>query len=83
MRAFLKRTSVSALVLLFLGVPPSFGADDLIAPTRSLEGPAEPLRRLTVVSEPLLCELFIDGSNIGQTPVWLEEGKSCSGPTRA
>lgn len=76
MRTFLKSVSLSALLLLFIGVPNSFGGEDLIAPTRSLEGHREALGRLTVVSEPPNLEVFWDGSEIGQTPVWLKEVKA-------
>jgi hypothetical protein len=53
----------------------SLGGEDLIPPTRSLEGRVETLGRLTVVSEPPDLEVFLDGSEIGQTPVWHKEVK--------
>ena|SRR3989304_4046261 len=75
MRRSFKRIGLLALMLLFSGVPFSFGGDDLIAPTRSLEGHRETLGRLTVVSEPPDLEVFLDGSQIGRTPVWLKQVK--------
>jgi len=75
MRISSKRIGLSALLLLFTGVPISFGGHGLIAPTRSLEGHQEPLGRMTVVSEPPDIEVFLDGSEIGQTPVWMKEVK--------
>ena len=75
MRTSSKRIGLSALLLLFTGVPISLGGEGLIAPTRSLEGHQEALGRLTVVSEPPGLEVFFDGSEIGQTPVWMKEVK--------
>ncbi len=75
MRTSCKRIGLSALLLLFSGVPLSLGDEALIAPTRSLEGPREPVGRLTVVSEPPGLEVFLDGSEIGQTPVWMKQVK--------
>jgi len=75
MRTSSKRIGLSALLLLFSGVPISFGGEGLIAPTRSLEGNQEALGRLTVVSEPRGLGVFLDGSEIGQTPVWVKEVK--------
>jgi len=75
MRTSCKRIGLSALLLLFSGVPLSLGGDALIAPTRSLEGPREPVGSLTVVSEPPGLEVFLDGSEIGQTPVWMKQVK--------
>ena len=75
MRTSSKRIGLSALLLLFTGVPISFGGEGLIAPTRSLEGHQEALGRLTVVSEPPGLEVFLDDSEIGQTPVWMKEVK--------
>jgi len=75
MRTSAKRIGLSALLLLFTGVPISYGGEGLIAPTRSLEGHQEALGRLTVVSEPPGLEVFLDDSEIGQTPVWVKEVK--------
>ncbi len=75
MRTSSKRIGLSALLLLFTGVPISFGGESLIAPTRSLEGHQEDLGRLTVVSEPPGLGVFFDGSEIGQTPIWMKEVK--------
>jgi len=75
MRTSSRRIGLSALLLLFSGVPTSFGGEGLITPTRSLEGHQETLGRMTVVSEPPGLGVFLDGSEIGQTPVWMKEVK--------
>jgi hypothetical protein len=75
MTVFSKKISLPTWsVLLFfvlLAVPLYSGDGGLIPPTRSLEGPEKPPGTLTVVSEPPGLEVFLDGSRIGQTPVWL------------
>lgn len=75
MTTFFKTIGLSALFILLLGVPSSPGAEDLIAPTRTLEGNEELLGRLTVVSEPPNLEVYLDGTQIGETPIWLKEVK--------
>ena len=75
MRIVFKKISLSAVFVLFLGVPLGLGGEDLIAPTRTLEGPGELPGRLTVVSEPPGLKVFLDGAEIGETPVWLNEVK--------
>ena len=75
MKTSSKRIGLSALMFLFSGVPLSLGGEALIAPTRSLEGPWEPVGELTVVSEPPGLGVFLDGSEIGQTPVWMKQVK--------
>jgi hypothetical protein len=76
MTAFLKRISFSALVVVSCGASVGLSSEHLIEPTRSLEGPRIPLGRLTVVSEPPDLEVFLDDSQIGQSPVWLKEVKA-------
>ena len=64
--------SLLAFFLAFvLFLTPFCFAGDLIAPTRTLQGSGEALGKLTVVSEPPGLDAFLDGSNIGKTPVWL------------
>ncbi len=75
MRTPFKTISLSALLVLFFAVSISFGGEDLIAPTRTLEGREELPGRLTVVSEPPGLKVFLDGAEIGETPVWLNEVK--------
>ncbi len=75
MRTSAKRIGLSALLLLFSGVSLSLGGEGLIAPTRSLKGHQEAPGGLTVVSEPPGLEVFLDDSEIGQTPVWMKEVK--------
>ena len=43
---------------------------ELIQPTRILEGKGETTGKLTVVSEPSNLDVFLDGANIGKTPIW-------------
>ncbi len=76
MRSLIQRIGLSAVLILFLGASLGHAGEDLIAPTRSLEGPGELQGRLTVVSEPPGLEVFLDDSGIGQTPVWLNEVKA-------
>jgi len=59
--------------LLFV-TPLCFGGE-LIAPTQTLRGTKEAQGKLTVVSEPTGLDAFLDGSNIGKTPVWLKDVK--------
>ena len=73
MKTFLKTIGLSALMLSFCGVPLSIAADDLIAPTRSLDGEREVSGKLSVVSEPPDQQVFLDGSEIGRTPVRLKQ----------
>jgi hypothetical protein len=44
----------------------------LIEPTRTLEGGEKATGSVTVFSEPPELEVFLDGSKVGQTPLWLE-----------
>jgi len=73
--SFLRPISLSALFVLFLRIPLGLAGEDLIAPTRTLEGREELPGRLTVVSEPPGLKVFLDGAEIGETPVWLNEVK--------
>jgi hypothetical protein len=75
MRTFLGKISLSALLVVFVGVSITLGGEDLIPPTRTLEGRVALTGRLRVVSEPPELEVFLDGVEIGQTPVWLNEVK--------
>lgn len=73
MRLLLAGMSLALLLLSpFIGLPLSLRAEDLIPPTRTLESSAERLGTLTVVSEPPNLEVFLDGSEVGHTPVWLK-----------
>jgi len=46
---------------------------ELIEPTRTLEDAGARWGKLVVFSEPPEFDVFLDGSNIGKTPVWLEK----------
>ncbi len=76
MRMFSKSMVLLACFLsfLFLATPFCLGGE-LIAPTRTLRGTQEAPGKLTVVSEPPGLDAFLDGSNIGETPVWLTDVK--------
>jgi len=76
-RASVKTLRISLSLLLFssLALPTNLRAEDLIAPTRSLEGPREPLGKLNVASEPPGLEVFLDDSEIGRTPIWRKNVK--------
>ena len=73
--SFFRTISLSAVFVLCLGMPLGLAGEDLIAPTRTLEGREELPGRLTVVSEPPGLKVFLDGAEIGETPVWLNEVK--------
>lgn len=74
-RTCLGKISLSALLVVFAGVSIALAGEDLIPPTRTLEGPVILPGKLTVVSEPPELKVFLDGSEIGQTPIWLKEVK--------
>jgi len=48
---------------------------ELIEPTRTLEDAGARWGKLVVFSEPPEFDVFLDGSKVGQTPVWLERVK--------
>ena len=75
MNRYLKEICVSIVFALVLGATFTFAAEELIPPTRTLEGHVELPGKLTVVSEPPDLEVSLDGSSIGRTPVWLKEVK--------
>jgi hypothetical protein len=66
--------SVCFIAYLFLVAPLCLG-DELIAPTRTLQYTGKTVGKLTIVSEPPDLDVFLDGSNIGKTPIWLIEVK--------
>ena len=63
---------VQFLLLLALAVPIGLSGE-LISPTRTLRGSQEPFGILTVVSEPPGLNVFLDGSELGQTPIFLKK----------
>ena len=75
MSKYLKEISLLTVLALVLGLTFTFAAEELIPPTRTLEGRVELPGSLTVVSEPPGLEVSLDGSSIGRTPVWLKEVK--------
>jgi len=48
-------------------------AEELLAPTRGLQDAGKEWGNLTVLSEPPGLEVFLDGSKIGDTPLWQEK----------
>jgi len=62
------------LLLFFFGGVIGF-AEELIPPSRTLQNAKEAYGKLTVASEPPGLEVFLDGSKIGQTPIWLKQVK--------
>jgi len=76
MKKYLKY--IGLLAICVVGVTLAFAAEELIAPTRTLEGRVQLPGRLSVVSEPPELEVFLDGSPIGKTPIWLQEIKAGS-----
>ena len=75
MNRYLKEICVSIVFALLLGPTFTFAAEELIPPTRTLEGRVELPGTLTVVSEPPDLEVSLDGSSLGRTPVWFKEVK--------
>ncbi len=64
--------SFFSLLLCFVVLPVSLWAQDLIPPSRALGNPSGRMGKLTVVSEPPGLEVFLDGLELGRTPVWLK-----------
>lgn len=67
----------SLLVSLFFA-PLVCPAGELISPTRTLQAPHERPAHLTVFSEPPGLSVFLDGSEIGKTPVRGQQVKAGS-----
>jgi hypothetical protein len=76
MKKYLKYIGLFATCV--CGVTLAFAAEELIAPTRTLERRVQLPGRLSVVSEPPELEVFLDGSPIGKTPIWFQEVKAGS-----
>jgi hypothetical protein len=64
----------SFLIILLSAVALCYGGE-LIEPTRTLRDAGEPSGKLIVFSEPPELDVFLDGSKVGQTPIWLERVK--------
>jgi len=65
----------SLLISLFFA-PLVCPAGELIPPTRTLQAPHELPAQLTVFSEPPRLRVFLDGSEIGRTPVRRQQVKA-------
>ena len=74
MKIHLKLMVISACFMPFLALlTPRCLAGELISPTRTLQHAGKHSGKLTVVSEPSNLDVFLDGSSIGKTPLWLKE----------
>jgi len=60
-------------VIVFLMMQPFAAFSELIAPTRTLNGPQTLTGLLSVFSEPPALPVLLDGVDIGKTPVILKE----------
>ena len=61
--------------IILLGAAALSYGGELIEPTRTLQDAGERWGKLVVFSEPPEFNVFLDGSKVGQTPVWLERVK--------
>jgi len=69
------RISIILVFSYLVATLPAVG-DDLIEPTRALEGVWEKPAKLTVFSEPPQLDVYLDDEEIGQTPLWLDNVRS-------
>jgi len=74
MLAKLMNICASFTIILFGAAALCYGGE-LIEPTRTLQDAGERWGKLVIFSEPPELDVFLDGSRIGQTPVWLERVK--------
>ena len=65
----------ASIVITLLGAAALSYGGDLIEPTRTLQDAGERWGKLVIFSEPPEFEVFLDGSRVGQTPVWIERVK--------
>ena len=61
-----------ALAIIFLGAAALSYGGELIEPTRTLQDAGERWGKLIVFSEPPESDVLLDGSKVGQTPLWLQ-----------
>jgi hypothetical protein len=64
-----------SFAIILLGAAALCYGGELIEPTRTLQDAGERWGKLIVFSEPPEVDVFLDGSKVGQTPVWLERVK--------
>ena len=69
MKSNLKLIPFLAFACILLMVPSTPAFADLIEPSRTLTGKQKPMGRLSVFSEPPALNVFLDGVEIGKTPV--------------
>jgi hypothetical protein len=60
---------------ILLGAAALCDGGELIEPTRTLQDARERWGKLIVFSEPPVFDVLLDGSKVGQTPIWLERVK--------
>jgi hypothetical protein len=65
----------ASFVIILLGAAALCYGGELIEPTRTLQDAGERWGKLIVFSEPPEVDVFLDGSKVGQTPLWLEKVK--------
>ena len=77
MRKVVNIIAFFACCLLLYSLTASTGAaEELIPPSRTLKSPKVDYGKLTVASEPPGLKVYLDGSELGQTPIWLMEVKA-------
>jgi hypothetical protein len=64
-----------SFAIILLGAAALCYGGELIEPTRTLQDAGERWGKLIVFSEPPEVDVFLDGSKVGQTPLWLEKVK--------
>jgi hypothetical protein len=75
-KMFSKLTNVCASFgIILLGAAALCSGGEMIEPTRTLQDAGERWGKLVVFSEPPEFDVLLDGSKVGQTPVWLERVK--------
>jgi hypothetical protein len=60
---------------ILLGAAALCDGGELIEPTRTIQDAGERWGKLIVFSEPPVFDVLLDGSKVGQTPIWLERVK--------
>ena len=62
-----------SIICLFLSSQSLSFSADLIEPSRTLEGKKQNVGKLSVFSDPPGLDVFLDGVDIGKTPIFLKE----------
>ena len=64
-----------SFAIILLGATALCDGGELIEPTRTIQDAGERWGKLIVFSEPPVFDVLLDGSKVGQTPIWLERVK--------